>query len=136
MTEAERLAIELLQPIDEFEEPTYLETQAAELLRKLQAENERLSTLCDKWNLECDEYREDNKRLAAELDAAMVDAKRYQWLREQPALDLKSDGSIWTNNKGKFVASHRLCAGHMAYSPYSTLDEIIDAAIKQQGETP
>lgn len=36
-------------------------------LRRLHAENERLSCLCDKWNSECDEFREDNKRLAAAL---------------------------------------------------------------------
>ena len=36
-------------------------------LRRLHAENERLSCLCDKWSSECDEFREDNKRLAAAL---------------------------------------------------------------------
>ncbi len=38
---------------------------------KLTAENERLSALADKWNLECDDLREDNKRLSAERDAAI-----------------------------------------------------------------
>ena len=38
-------------------------------LRRLHAENERLSCLCDKWNSECDEFREDNKRLAALVEA-------------------------------------------------------------------
>ena len=31
---------------------------------------DRLSALADKWNDECDEFREDNKRLASELDKA------------------------------------------------------------------
>jgi len=39
---------------------------------KLTAENERLSALADKWNLECDDLREDNKRRAAERDAAIA----------------------------------------------------------------
>jgi uncharacterized small protein (DUF1192 family) len=38
-------------------------------ITRLKAENERLSNLCDKWNFECDEYREDNKRLADEIEA-------------------------------------------------------------------
>jgi len=29
----------------------------------------RISALADKWNLECDDLREDNKRLSAERDA-------------------------------------------------------------------
>ena len=32
----------------------------------LTIERDRLSTLCDKWNTECDEMREDNKRLDVE----------------------------------------------------------------------
>lgn len=43
-------------------------------------EIERLSALADKWNFECDEMREDNKRLAAERDAALADAKRFEWV--------------------------------------------------------
>jgi len=51
------------------------------------AEVDRLSALADKWNFECDEMREDNKRLeSANRDlllwyaAAIADAKRYQQL--------------------------------------------------------
>lgn len=33
---------------------------------ELRAENDRLSSLANKWNSECDEMREDNKRLDAE----------------------------------------------------------------------
>jgi hypothetical protein len=40
----------------------------------LVAEVERLSALADKWNLECDEFREDNKRLAHNLEVVLVAA--------------------------------------------------------------
>ena len=43
---------------------------AADLIERQAAEIERLSSLCDKWNTECDEMREDNKRLAGELEKA------------------------------------------------------------------
>lgn len=50
--------------------------QAVITIAKLQQQNiawladkTRLSTLCDKWNLDADQMREDNKRLAGELDA-------------------------------------------------------------------
>ena len=36
-------------------------------IKQQAAEIERLSALCDKWNSECDDMREDNKRLANEL---------------------------------------------------------------------
>ena len=37
--------------------------QAKELMATLQDENLRLNALADKWNIECDETREDNNRL-------------------------------------------------------------------------
>ena len=40
---------------------------AVRAMTTLQAERDALSALADKWNLECDELREDNKRLAAEV---------------------------------------------------------------------
>lgn len=42
-------------------------TLMTDTLTRVTAERDRLSALADKWNLECDEMREDNKRLAAEL---------------------------------------------------------------------
>lgn len=38
------------------------------LVERLEAENKRLSELCDKWNSECDEYREENKRQAIRIE--------------------------------------------------------------------
>ena len=66
---------EALRIADEFREclecdaiPSIIDIEKAEAeFRRLHAENERLSCLCDKWNSECDEFREDNKRLAAAL---------------------------------------------------------------------
>ena len=58
-TEAERLAAHA--------ERHGFETTAA-FVRSQAAEIELLSSLSDKWNTECDEFREDNKRLAAEIE--------------------------------------------------------------------
>lgn len=41
--------------------------QMTEALTLVTKERDRLSALADKWNLECDEMREDNKRMAKEL---------------------------------------------------------------------
>lgn len=65
--EALRLADELAQRWGE--NMACPELEAAAELRRLHAENARLSGLCDKWNSECDEFREDNKRLAALVEA-------------------------------------------------------------------
>jgi len=53
--------------------------EADVLMSKGADEIARLSALCDKWNSECDEMREDNKRLAKELEAA--NAERDELLR-------------------------------------------------------
>ena len=56
---------DLLNQIDEHDTAE----RVINLLERLGNENDRLSELCDKWNFECDEMREDNKRLDAELQA-------------------------------------------------------------------
>lgn len=67
--EALRLA-DAIDPFARQSAPDHLTSKvAADELRRLHAENERLSGLCDKWNSECDEFREDNKRLAALVEA-------------------------------------------------------------------
>lgn len=38
-------------------------------IAELEAENTRLSDLCDKWNSECDEYRVENTKVSEHLDA-------------------------------------------------------------------
>lgn len=68
----------------------------------------------------------------AEMDDSQ-DAARYRWLRQQPALELVSDGSRWTRPDGTpFFASHRLAAGDTQFSAQPTLDETIDAAMITQ----
>ena len=61
-------------------------------LRRLHAENERISCLCDKWNSECDEFREDNKRLAAALAETQQGATEpTQEMLDQVSFDRKPD---------------------------------------------
>ena len=54
-----------LEPYEAADEIEQLHQRVAEL----EKERDRLSGLCDKWNFECDEMREDNKRLANVADA-------------------------------------------------------------------
>jgi hypothetical protein len=153
--EAERLALRITSSIALY--PEYnTATEVAALLRKQAAEIETLSLACHRFSE--DEMLLKNERIIAELtleieslrskleyddkivedqatliESLRLDAARYRWLKAQPALDLRSDGwSIWTNAGWKFVASHRLCAGNTAYSPHSTLDATIDAAMGEQ----
>lgn len=61
------LSIDLMDTFTDYQQEEL--NKAAAELRRLHAENARLSGLCDKWNSECDEFREDNKRLAALVEA-------------------------------------------------------------------
>lgn len=56
------------------------------------AENKRLSALCDKWNSECDELREDNKRLAGELDE-LKKQEPAAWMQSKPYIGVFLPGS-------------------------------------------
>ena len=98
-SEAERIAQELLKPIDGFDDPTYLETQAAEMLLKLQAENEALR----RANLDCvdhfdalkvdyDALRVSNDKLTSELDAAMFRKGCKECTKEKQA---RADNKEW-----------------------------------------
>ena len=44
-------------------------TASQQRVAELEKERDRLSELCDKWNFECDDMREDNNRLANVADA-------------------------------------------------------------------
>lgn len=70
------------------------------------------------------------RKRVQELEA---DAKRYRWLRDQSKVELHSDGSRWTKNGVKFIASHRLCTGYTAHGHFATLDETIDSAMGLRG---
>jgi hypothetical protein len=74
MTEAERIATELLMPMVDFEQPTQLEAEAAALLRKLQAENEALRSKLEYGG----EIAEDQAVL---IEALRGDAESYKRLR-------------------------------------------------------
>ena len=61
-----------------------------------------------------------------------IDALRYRWMKAQHKLSLETDGSTWTRNGVKFIASHRLSANGTQYGSYEKLDELVDAAISAQ----
>lgn len=69
-------------------------------------------------------------QLEAQVAALTLDAERYRWLRDQPSLELRSDGSRWMKDGIPFVASHRLCTRYTAHGHYATLDETIDEAMR------
>jgi len=54
------------------------QNQPFDLCKLLEAERDALSKLADKWNFECDELREDNKRLAAEVKTLRDGLQVYQ----------------------------------------------------------
>lgn len=67
MKQAELNALDVaaMNKLNEIVDVARLRQRVAEL----EKERDRLSGLCDKWNFECDEMREDNKRLANVADA-------------------------------------------------------------------
>lgn len=68
--------------------------------------------------------------LQAENEALRADAERYRWLRDQTALDLRTDGMRWTRQDGSvFISSHILSSGDTRHAPYPSLDATIDAAM-------
>lgn len=63
--------------------------------------------------------------------ALREDAERYRWLREQPYLNLLTDGGIWTRSDGStYYVSHVLSAGRKQFATFETLDGTIDNARK------
>lgn len=69
--------------------------QSAAELHLLDAEVNRISKLADKWNLECDEMREDNKRLAAEVKTlrdALETIEMWQSHTSKYSIDYGSNG--------------------------------------------
>jgi predicted transcriptional regulator len=71
---------------------TEREHAAAREIEKLRAENDRLSALADKWNSECDEMREDNKRLDAECAKLRKLLEDCQYALEYSADMTKPEG--------------------------------------------
>lgn len=56
-------------------------------------------------------------------------AARYDWLKAQTGLELRTDGSTWKRLDGTpFRASHFLASGGTQFSPQDSLDATIDCA--------
>lgn len=70
-TERNELRARLLQKMDDCVKAEKQNEQLRQRVAELEKERDRLSGLCDKWNFECDEMREDNKRLANVADVLM-----------------------------------------------------------------
>jgi hypothetical protein len=60
------------------------------------------------------------------------DASRYQWLKNRQWMSLQTSYMKWIRKDStSFIASHDLAADGTRYAPYETLDETIDAAMKE-----
>jgi len=60
----------------------------------------------------------------------LEDAKRYRWLKAQPALRLQSEYMKWTRPDGtEFYSMHILSAKGVNFESLETLDETIDQAM-------
>lgn len=75
---------------------------AEDQITGLKETRNRLSELCDKWNLECDELREDNKRLAAELYE--LETNSGQWEQEFASLEIATLKSVLREAKSVLFA--------------------------------
>jgi hypothetical protein len=76
--------------------------------------------------------RAEIERLRARVEVLEGDATRYQWLKEQKNMSLKTwEVSGLICGSIAFVSRHYLAANGTHYKPYETLDETIDSAIKE-----
>ena len=71
-------------------------------------------------------------RLPARVEVLDRDASRYQWLKNRKWMSLQTSYMKWIRKDSTaFIASHDLAADGTQYAPYETLDETIDAAMKE-----
>ncbi|NBW32210.1 MAG: hypothetical protein EBR48_06185 [bacterium] len=71
-------------------------------------------------------------RLRARVAELERDASRYQWLKNRKWMSLQTSYMKWIRKDStSFIASHDLAADGTQYAPYETLDETIDAAMKE-----
>lgn len=89
-----------------------------EKVKELTAERDRLSELCDKWNFECDEMREDNERLANVVNAMK---KAYE-SAEESVLALKETRNRLAEERDKATQYWQIAEGRC------------DALMKQRDE--
>lgn len=73
-----------------------------------------------------------HNKLRTAIEELAADARRYQWIKAQKALSLTTDGSIWTRDGIQFQASHYMATNGTQWGAYETLDQLIDAAMKEQ----
>ena len=72
------------------------------------------------------------ERLRARVEVLERDASRYQWLKNRKWMSLQTSYMKWIRKDStSFIASHDLAADGTQYAPYETLDETIDAAMKE-----
>lgn len=103
---------------------------AADTIQSLKAENNHLKTELRLIYCAIDDTAIDTTKTAVEcIQKLQEDAKRYRWLKQAKSLTLRTDGSTWTKNGVKFMASHYLAEGDTKHAVCETLDETIDTAI-------
>lgn len=66
-----------------------------------------------------------------EWEAIKEDAKRYRWLKSAKGLELRSDGSRWSNHGESFIAPFSMAANNTRYGAFPSLDELIDSAMER-----
>jgi hypothetical protein len=74
---------------------------------------------------------EEIEYLRARVEVLEIDAARYQWLRSRRKMRLETSNDTWFRHDQKFKASHDLAANGTQYARYETLDQTIDAAMKE-----
>lgn len=136
--EVERLKMERdhYQEMDKFHISLF--SEKVEQLSASQQENDRLSSLCDKWNSECDEYREENKKVCKELAASQLqvkDLREYIIKNGKPALkDHACKGCL--PHDGLLVEGF-LCGYHKAlsktYDDSALRNHVSDEMLKMEG---
>lgn len=70
--------------------------QLRKRVNELEAENTRLSNLCDKWNSECDEYRVENKKLSEQLAAHEAVINQMREALEAAVAGMGGSYLIWS----------------------------------------
>jgi type II secretory pathway component PulJ len=109
--------------------PTGAEMRMAEEIARFRAENIHLRRAgMDRPA----ELRAEIARLRARVEVLERDASRYQWLKNRKWMSLQTSYMKWIRKDStSFIASHDLAADGTQYAPYETLDETIDAAMKE-----
>ena len=107
-------------------------TASQQRVAELEKERDRLSGLCDKWNFECDEMREDNKRLANVADVSEITKLREQVAAQAAVIEKLTKRLASTN-----IIMEVVCAIHpdSACAKYELAENMNALAISTDSTT-